>query len=112
MGDKVVELVNRTDKEFNFMHGGRQYKVPANESIHVTEEVAYHARKKSIMMYDLETGKATYQVGIKGIHDVSDLGPGKADDDELIDRATDTRGKPAKVKVRGRMVAEDDTLAR
>jgi hypothetical protein len=114
MNRNVVELVNRTDKDFSFMFDGVGYTVPANKSLDVTEDAARHAYKKSIMAYDLETGRATYQVGIKGIHPTSTLGSGKDATDELIDRETDIQGKPAKINVRGGQVAptrEMDALA-
>ena len=114
MNRHVVTLTNRTDKDFQFMFDGIQYKVKANDELDVTEEVAHHARKKSIMAYDLETGRAQYQVGIKGIHDVSSIGAGKHEEDELIDRATDVQGKPEKINVRGGQVKpsrEVDALA-
>ena len=114
MNRNVVELVNRTDKDFKFMFDGIQYLVPANDGLSVTEDCAHHAYKKSIMKYDLETGRATYQVGIKGVHDISDLGAGKTSEDELIDRDTDIAGKPKRINVRGGQVApsrQEDALA-
>lgn len=101
MNRKVVTLVNRTDKDFHFMFDGVQYKVPAQDELDVTEEVANHARKKSIMSYNLETGKALYQIGIKGTHDITFMGIGKTSDDELIDRASDVQGTPKRINVRG-----------
>lgn len=114
MNRHVVTLVNRTDKTFHFMYDGIQYSVPAAGELDVTEDVANHARKKSIMKYDLETGKATYQVGVKGQDDVSFLGRGKQNDDELIDRETDINGPPKRINVRGGQVQptrEVDALA-
>jgi len=115
MSGEAVEIVNRTDTDFNFMHGGVPYKVPKNGSIHVDSTTAAHARKKSIMMYDLETGKATYQIGTKGVHDVSPLGKGKTEEDELIDRDTDPEIGAKKVNVRGSRAAireGEDALVR
>ena len=114
MNRNVVTLVNRTSKAFNFTFGGVSYTVPADDEISVLEDVANHARKKSIMSYDLETGRALYQVGIAGTHDVSKIGAGKESTDELIDRNTDIMGKPTKINVRGGQVApsrEEDVLA-
>lgn len=114
MNRHVVTLVNRTKTKFQFMFDGVQYTVPAEGELDVTEEVANHARKKSIMKYDLETGRAEYQVGIAGIHDTSFMGAGKKADEELIDRETDVQGTPKTINVRGGQVAparEPDALA-
>jgi hypothetical protein len=105
MNRKVVTLVNRTDKDFHFMYDGIQYKVPAQEELDATEDVANHARKKSIMSYDLESGRALYQIGIKGVHDIGFMGAGKTNEDELINRETDIQGKAVKINVRGGRVA-------
>lgn len=104
MNHKVVHLVNLTDKPFNFTFCGVSYTVPVEDGLDVTEDCAYHARKKSIMMYDLETGKARYQVGVKGVHDLEFLGEAKKSTDELIDRETDPLGEPTTINVRGGQV--------
>lgn len=113
MSQRVVTLVNRTDKDFHFTHNGIQYMVKANDDLNVTEDVAYHARKKSIMKYDLETGKAEYQVGIKGVHETGSIGAGKEADAELIDRDTDPAGTPTTINVRGgnAITSDRDALA-
>jgi hypothetical protein len=106
MNRHVVTLVNRTDRDFAFTFDGVGYIVPASEELDVTEEVGNHARKKSIKSYDLETGRADYQVGIKGIHNTSFMGKGKLAEEELINRETDLDGDKAKVvNVRGGKVA-------
>jgi hypothetical protein len=113
MNRNVVELVNRTNKDFKFSFDGVGYIVPANGILDVTEDCANHGRKKSVMSYDLETGRAQYQVGIKGIHETFDIGPGKESTDELIDRMSDIEGIPVKINVRGGQVeasAEKDAL--
>ena len=90
------------------MYGGIQYKVPAEGSIDVLQDVADHARKKSIKSYDLESGKAQYQVGIKEVHDCTPIGAAKALDEELIDRDTDIDGEKAKTfSVRGGTINTD-----
>ena len=114
MNRTVVTLVNRTSKAFSFMFDGIQYTVPGDDEIEVTEDTAKHGRKKSIMSYDLETGRAQYQLGIKGVDPTAHLGEGKAAEDELIDRATDVAGTPVRINVRGGQVAhtrEEDVLA-
>ena len=114
MNRNVVELINRTDKDFNFIFDGVHYRVPKSGTLDVTEDCARHARKKSIMAYDLETGQAKYQVGIEGVHDTSSIGRGKEAEDELIDRTTDEDGdKAAKVNVRGGKVqaSREDALS-
>lgn len=113
MNHSMVELVNRTDKDFKFMFDGIQYVVPANSSIGVTADCATHGRKKSVMAYDLETGRATYQLGVKGQDPISDLGKGKEPTDELIDRDTDVAGTPTKINVRGGQIVpeREDALA-
>ena len=113
MNRNVVELVNRTDKDFKFMFDGIGYVVPADDTLDVTEDCANHARKKSIMSYDLETGQAQYQIAIEGVHDTSHIGKGKEATDELIDRSTDIEGTPVKINVRGGQVeasGEKDAL--
>lgn len=114
MNRSVVELVNRTNKDFSFMFDGVSYTVPAEDSLDVTEDAAQHAYKKSIMSYDLETGRAIYQVGIRNVHEITSLGKGKEASDELIDRDTDIQGKPTIINVRGGQEAtsrEADALA-
>jgi hypothetical protein len=115
MNRNVVTLVNRTNKDFKFQFDGVGYIVPAEDELDVTEEVANHGRKKSIMSYDLETGKAQYQIGIKGVNDISNIGRGKESTDELINRESDiTPGKAVKINVRGGQVApsrDADALA-
>lgn len=109
MNTTVVELVNRTDKDFEFMYGGVSHCVPAENSIDVIQDAADHARKKSIKSYDLETGKATYQVGIQGIHDCTPIGRAKSLEEELIDRKTDFDGAKAKtITVRGGRIQTND----
>ena len=113
MNRSVVELVNRTDKDFSFMFDGVSYTVPADGLLDVTEDCARHARKKSIMKYDLETGRAVYQIAIKGEHDTSNLGKGKNAEEELIDRESDVDGDKARVvNVRGGKVqaSQEDAL--
>lgn len=113
MNRNVVELVNRTSQPFKFMFDGVSYVVPGDGTLDVTEDCAQHARKKSIMNYDLETGKAQYQVAVEGIHDTSSIGKGKAPEDELIDRSSDLDGDKAKIiNVRGGQVkaSQEDAL--
>lgn len=113
MNRNVVELINRTKQAFKFMFDGVSYIVPSEGALDVTEDCARHARKKSIMKYDLETGQAQYQVGIEGVHDTSSIGEGKGAEDELIDRSTDPDGaKAATINVRGGQVksSQEDAL--
>lgn len=107
MNHSMVELINRTDKDFKFMFDAIQYVVPANGLLGVTADCATHGRKKSIMAYDLETGRATYQLGIKGQNPITSLGAGKESTDELIDRDTDVAGTPVKINVRGAQIVPD-----
>lgn len=113
MNRNVVELVNRTNRDFKFMFDGVSYVVAKEGTLDVTEDCARHARKKSIMSYDLETGRAVYQVGIEGEHDISSIGKGKDPEDELINRETDPDGaKAATINVRGGQVkaSQEDAL--
>lgn len=120
MSHGSVRLVNKTDKPYSFMFDGVQYVVPASSPdkegfIHVSPEAATHARNKSYMSYNLETGRATYRVGIEGQDSINFIGKGKSDEEELIDRTTDPEGIPQKINVRGGNVVDssrEDALAR
>lgn len=108
MNRNVVELVNRTDRDFNFTYDGVSYQVPAKGTLDVTEDCARHARKKSIMSYSMDTGRAEYQVGIEGIHNTSYLGKGKHAEDEVIDRSSvEDSEKAVTLNVRGGGVQRD-----
>ena len=112
MNQDIVRLVNRTDKPYTFMFDGRGYTVPASSeaeegSINVTRDCGQHAVVKSYMNYSLETGLATYQVGIEGTHDIDFVGSGKEKDEEVIDRKTDSEGIPSKLSVRGGVITPE-----
>jgi len=94
---EVVTVVNRTDKEIEFVFDSRPYIVPASGFLNTQDDAGWHGYYKCIAKLDPITNMALHLLGIKNIQGeelvtCSPLDYHKAPYEELLDR-TNMDGK-------------------
>lgn len=83
---KIVNVKNRTTEDFEFLHNGIPYMVPARQLVPMDEAVALHGRKKSMFKLDPHNNVCDFRLAVDGDHDCSDIELSVADKTELLDR--------------------------
>jgi hypothetical protein len=92
----IVRVKNRTNQNLEFLYDGQVYKFPASKTVPVVRTAADHAVRKSMALWDPETGQCVYRLGIVGEHDVSPLEMEVTSKTELLDRSLIEGSKDAK----------------
>jgi hypothetical protein len=98
MGSTILQVKNRTSKDFEFTCDGQVHIVPAHDVVALPDYIAHHGISKSMVSLDPYSNDATYALCLASADDAEEEIEAKSPDQELLVREPDDEAKPIKFK--------------